>query len=258
MEQENPTPQPQDQQNVDQPATPPEQMPEGGQPAEQKPAEPQKPLEVPGFLQKKPGQPPVTGEEKLWAIVCYIPFLAIIALIVKPDSKYIKLHGRQGLLLSIMFFISIFIYILPFIGSLIGGFIHLAVFLVGLFSMYQSAIGNWWKIPVLGDLSEMIPADLFSKTAREAIMGPESTIGKEPEVPAGEPAEETTEESEQPQEETPAEEPAKEPETPPEQPAEEPAAPAEKPAEAETPPPAQPAENQQPETEKPSGGEEKA
>ena len=38
--------------------------------------------------------------------------------------------------------------------------------------MYQAFIGNWWKIPVLGDLAGLIPVEMFTKVTREAVMGP--------------------------------------------------------------------------------------
>jgi uncharacterized membrane protein len=125
------------------------------------------------MLKKAENQPKVTNEEKLWGFISYIPLLgAIIALVMQPNSEYIKLHGRQGLLIFIFFFFDVFIYLFPFIGAILGILVHLCLLAIMAFSMYQALIGNWWKIPVLGEISEMIPSDLFVKVTRNAMMGP--------------------------------------------------------------------------------------
>lgn len=134
---------------------------------------------VPAFMKKAENQPAVTMEEKVWAFVSYVPLVALLALVLKPDSKYVLLHGRQGLLLTLIFFFSVFVYLFPFIGAFLGGIIHLGSFLLALFSMYQAFIGNWWKIPVLGDVAEMIPTGVFTKVARDMTMGTAAT-SKEP------------------------------------------------------------------------------
>jgi len=116
-------------------------------------------------------QPKVTMDEKLWAGLSYIPLVALAALVIKPESGYIKLHGRQGLLIFIVFFFCIFIYLVPYIGPLFGGLIQFGLFVVGVFSMYQAFIGNWWKIPVLGDIADMIPIGMFTKVTTEVLTG---------------------------------------------------------------------------------------
>ena len=36
--------------------------------------------------------------------------------------------------------------------------------------MYHAFVGNWWKTPILGDIAEMIPVDIFVQTTRNAMM----------------------------------------------------------------------------------------
>ncbi len=116
-------------------------------------------------------QPKVTSTEKLWAMVSYIPLVAVLALLISGESKYVRLHGRQGLLVFLIFFFCIFVYLVPFIGPLLGGLVQFALFILGVFSMYQALIGNWWKIPVLGDIAEMIPIDFFTTITKEVVTG---------------------------------------------------------------------------------------
>ena len=131
------------------------------------------------LLTGKPAQPqpPVTSDERLWGALSYIPMVALVAFLIKPGSNFVKLHGRQGLLIFIIFFFSIFIYmIMPPLGPILGGLIQLAMFVIGIFSIYQAIMGNWWKIPILGDLAEKIPVEAFTKVTTQAITGqPPST-----------------------------------------------------------------------------------
>lgn len=116
-------------------------------------------------------QPKVNSTEKLWAMASYIPLVAALALLISGESKYVRLHGRQGLLVFLIFFVCIFIYLVPFIGPLLGGLIQFGLFVLSVFSMYQALIGNWWKIPVLGDIAEMIPIDFFTTITKEVVTG---------------------------------------------------------------------------------------
>jgi len=126
---------------------------------------------VTDIFKKAENQPPVTMEEKMWAGISYIPLVALVALVIKPESGYVKLHGRQGLLMFLIFFFCIFVYLVPFVGPAFGGLVQFALFILGLFSMYQAFIGNWWKIPILGDLANVIPLSLFEKVTKEVITG---------------------------------------------------------------------------------------
>lgn len=53
---------------------------------------------------KPVNQPAVTRDERLFAALAYIPFVALISLIMKPDSSFVRMHARQGLMLSLIFF----------------------------------------------------------------------------------------------------------------------------------------------------------
>ncbi|MCA9374585.1 hypothetical protein KC725_05500, partial [Candidatus Peregrinibacteria bacterium] len=157
--------------------------------------------------QKAADQPPTKPEERVWALVSYIPMVALLALIMKPDSEFVKLHGRQGLLIFIIFFFNIFIYLVPFIGPVIGIIVHFGCMGIGLFSMYQAFIGNWWKIPVLGDVAKMLPVEAFTKVTRTAVMTEKVDDEKRAEEAQTVESEEAPAVEEPPMEEQKAEEP---------------------------------------------------
>ncbi|MBP7058469.1 hypothetical protein KBB06_03990 [Candidatus Gracilibacteria bacterium] len=126
---------------------------------------------VKDYLMPKANQPKVRTDEKLWAMASYIPLVSLASLVLMSGSEYVKLHGRQGLLMSIILLFSIILAIFPFIGLSLYGLIVFVLFILSLFSAYQALIGNWWKIPVLGDIAEMIPVTLFAQITKEAITG---------------------------------------------------------------------------------------
>ena len=132
-------------------------------------------------------QPPVAQDEKIWAALSYIPMIALVAFLIKPKSEFVKLHGRQGLLIFLIFFFSIFLYIiLPPLGPILGGLVQLGMFVIGIFSIYQAITGNWWKTPVLGNIADMLPIDMFTNVATQAITGqePSQTPPADQQMPA--------------------------------------------------------------------------
>lgn len=127
---------------------------------------------------KPVNQPAVKRDEKLFAALAYIPFVAIISLIMKPDSAFVRMHARQGLMLSLIFFTvgiaAAIVAIVPAVGGFLAMLLALvpaACLFVGIYSLYLSLTGFWWKIPVIGVLSEVIPIELFAKVAKENISG---------------------------------------------------------------------------------------
>ena len=181
---------------------------------------PSQPVDYTKPIQNQPPQPQpkVSADERLWAALSYVPLLALLALLVKPNSQYLRLHGRQGLLIFGIFFVTIFLYIiLPPLGAILGGLIQLAIFIIEVYSAYQAFVGNWWKIPVLGSIAESIPVEMFTKTATQAITG-QTPPTAEPTAPVSEPAQPEPPASTPPAPPTPSTPPAEPtPKTPPPQ-----------------------------------------
>ena len=126
------------------------------------------------MLTQKPATPqtPTTMTERLWAALSYIPMVALISLLMNPASAFVKLHAKQGLTIFIVFFLSLFLYIVfPPLGPLLGGLVQMAIFVVGIYSIYMAFVGNWWKIPFINQISDQLPVDLFTKVTTEAITG---------------------------------------------------------------------------------------
>lgn len=123
-----------------------------------------------------PSQPVVTQIEKMYGILSYLPFVHFVTLVLKPESAFVRLHARQGILLFLLFFFSGIVAALFSTFGLIGGilsffiaFMSVATVILAVYSMYLAALGIWWKIPLLGTISEIIPIELFAKIVKENV-----------------------------------------------------------------------------------------
>jgi uncharacterized membrane protein len=99
------------------------------------------------------------------AYVTIIP--AIIFLILEPYNRkpFIRFHSFQCLLLaavSIVLHIAIAIlgtvlHVIPFLGAMIGLLLHLAVslvvFIAWIICIIKASQGQWYKLPVIGDIA---------------------------------------------------------------------------------------------------------
>lgn len=130
-------------------------------------------------------QPPVRQDEKNYAAIGYVPFVALISIIVKPDSAYVRMHAKQALLLAIMFFfggiLAAIVSLFGIIGQLLAvvmGLIPLASLVLAGYSMYLAYMGFWWKIPVLSTVANIIPVEMMAKVSKENITG-QAGVAKE-------------------------------------------------------------------------------
>lgn len=93
---------------------------------------------------------------KIWAFVGYWWILFLVPLLGKKDNKFALFHGKQGMVLFV-FWVAIFILsFIPFIGGIIfllGWIIYVILAIIG---MVKSLQGQYWKMPVLGDIAEKI------------------------------------------------------------------------------------------------------
>ncbi len=122
-------------------------------------------------------QPPVKKEEKLYGAVSYVPFFGLFTLLFYPTSAFVRLHVRQGQFLFLLFFAANFFNLILLILKLdlLSGFLSvifsLSYFFLMIYSMYLAFSGVWWKIPFLGQLSELLPIDLIAKFAKDNVPG---------------------------------------------------------------------------------------
>ncbi len=80
------------------------------------------------------------------AALSYLWVLSIFILYLRKDSYFIKYHARQA---SVLFILSVIFWVIPYIKYLN---IIIVVFLC--IGAVESYMGNYYKIPILGDIIE--------------------------------------------------------------------------------------------------------
>ena len=95
-------------------------------------------------------------EGKFFAVISYISFLCILALVLKKENKFAVHHAKQGLVLFVFESAVFIISIVPILGWLVGwlGFMGFLFFsLWGMFAAYQ---GSYLRLPILAKIADKI------------------------------------------------------------------------------------------------------
>ncbi len=104
-----------------------------------------------------------TLHERTIASMSYFGFLAIVPFYLKKDSKFCRFHGKQGLLLAIIFFIARLFSVLDIIMDIV-----LSAQVLLMFYMSLSALsGKWKRLPFLYDWSCQLETTLSLDLKKE-------------------------------------------------------------------------------------------
>ncbi len=85
------------------------------------------------------------------ASLSYLWFTCMLPLMFGKD-EFTRFHAKQGLTLSIIQIVSIFLFAIPVIGWIIG----IVLIFVTILAIKSSLSGGVWKIPYIFELSERI------------------------------------------------------------------------------------------------------
>ncbi len=88
--------------------------------------------------------------------ICYLGIFCSIPLILKIKNDYIRFHARQGLVLLLVEIFFVLIFIIPFIGWIIGFFGLVASAIFSLIGLIKSLIGKQYKMPFIGKFADKI------------------------------------------------------------------------------------------------------
>jgi uncharacterized membrane protein len=103
--------------------------------------------------------PPQTAglSENSAGAIAYLTFIpAVLFLILDPYKKshFIRFHAFQCIMLTVA---SIVIHMvagfIPFLHVMLSGLISLLFFIVWLVTIIKASKGEWFKLPVIGDLA---------------------------------------------------------------------------------------------------------
>lgn len=106
-----------------------------------------------------------TLHERAIAALSYFGFLAIVPFYLKKDSKFCRYHGKQGMMLAIIFFLAQFIAVLDLIMDII--LILQAV--IAVWMGFIALSGRWKKVPFIYNWSCQLSDVLTLKTKDEEI-----------------------------------------------------------------------------------------
>jgi len=95
-------------------------------------------------------------EGKAYAILAYLWILCLVPLILKKDNKFALFHAKQGLVLFIGELVMGLVGIIPVLGWLVAFFGTILFGVMSLVGIVQVLQGNFWKMPVAGEIAEKI------------------------------------------------------------------------------------------------------
>ena len=85
----------------------------------------------------------------------------LIFFLVEKESRFVKFHAMQSILVWLVIVgVSIVIGLIPIIGWLFDFLLIFASFFLWLFLMYKAYKGEWFKLPVIGDIAEQQASNL--------------------------------------------------------------------------------------------------
>lgn len=96
-------------------------------------------------------------DENVASLLTYVFGLitGIVFLVIEKDSKLVRFHAFQSILISAVFIIlNMVLGFIPIIGWLISLLLSPIAFILWLVLLYQAFQGKWFKLPILGDYAE--------------------------------------------------------------------------------------------------------
>ncbi len=123
-----------------------------------------------------------TLHERTIAAMSYFGFLAIVPFYLKKDSEFCRFHGKQGLLIAIIFFLARLFTVVDLIMDVV-----LILQIVILFVMGLAALsGRWRKMPFGYDLSCQLEEAITLKSKEEQLNEEFLKPNESPEEPTAE------------------------------------------------------------------------
>lgn len=153
--------------------------------ADEQPKKPEQPAEE---KPKKPEPEPEIDEvttlhERIIAALSYIGFLAVVPFYLKKDSKFCRHHGKQGILIAIMFF---FAKLLLVVDLLMDAALVLE-FVIFLYMGLATLSGRWKRMPLIYkwscDMEDTLSLKTKDELANEEAFKPGQTKSAADAVP---------------------------------------------------------------------------
>lgn len=96
-------------------------------------------------------------DENLAGVLCYLCgfITGIIFMVIEKENRFVRFHALQSIFVSAAIIIlNLVINPIPILGLIISIFIMLAAFVLWIVLMMKAYQGQWFKLPIIGDMAE--------------------------------------------------------------------------------------------------------
>ncbi len=90
----------------------------------------------------------INSRDIFWSAISYLGVLVILPFSLQQRSDFIKHHLRQGLALLVAEIIFTFIFVIPFLGWMLGCLGWLLCCLFSLIGFISALNKKYWKLPL--------------------------------------------------------------------------------------------------------------
>jgi len=104
-----------------------------------------------------------TLNERTIAALSYLGFFAIVPFYLKKESRFCRFHGKQGMLVAIIFFLASLFQVLDFFMDLV----LILQFVIFIWMGFAALSGKWKKMPFIYSMSCQLEDQLSLKTKEE-------------------------------------------------------------------------------------------
>lgn len=95
-------------------------------------------------------------EGKFFAVISYISFLCIVALVLKKENKFALYHAKQGLVLFVFEVAAFILSSIPLLGWVIRILGVAAFAIASIWGMLEAMMGRCIRLPVVSNIADKI------------------------------------------------------------------------------------------------------
>ena len=108
-------------------------------------------------------QPDPDSRSRLHAVLAYVlaGFSGLILLVLRRDDRFVQFHALQSiaatvvaLALALVLWLLSFFPLLGFLYGMLLRVLQVGLFVLWLYSLWQSYNGRWFRIPYIGDWAQ--------------------------------------------------------------------------------------------------------
>jgi len=93
-------------------------------------------------------------DNKIIASLSYIFILCLVPLLLQKKSAYAQFHARQGLTLTVAWFVLWMFGIIPVLGWIVAFFGNILLLVISIAGVIKTLSGETWKIPFIYEWSK--------------------------------------------------------------------------------------------------------